>query len=341
MPKSKSYYEDLQKTFFEQIAAKMLPHQSLVDEVAEILDIGVDGAYRRKRADSFLKFNELVQLAEKFQISLDELIHGASSDAVVFRPSGLGQVNLDFESYLESLLKLVSHIQVQKVQKGYFAAKDIPVFHLFQFPELARFKMFFWQKTIFNAPDLAGEKFHLGEMDEKMERCISLCRQIADKYSQIPTIEIWNEETSVSILKQILYYYEAGLFAGRKDAIRLLEMVQAYFEHLQQEAGLGYKFLAGNPPANRVENFELYYNDLILIDNVIHLEYENDSQTFLVYNSIEYLATANDDFNGQVTAWIQNLLRKSDLISKVAEKQRNRFFHSIFRRIERLKEDLD
>ena len=78
---------------------------------------------------------------------------------MVFRPSGLGQVNLDFESYLESLLKLVSLIQAQKVQKGYFAAKDIPVFHLFQFPELARFKMFFWQKTIFKSPDLAGKKF--------------------------------------------------------------------------------------------------------------------------------------------------------------------------------------
>ena len=156
----------------------------------------------------------------------------------------------------------------------------------------------------------------------------------------MPSTEIWNEETSYSFVKQIGYYYEAGLFKRKQDALLLCEQVEALFAHLKNEAELGYKFMAENPPESRVQNFRLYYNDLILIDNVVVVDFEDFRQAFLIYNSIDYLSTRNPVFAEEVKIWLENITRKSELISEVAERMRNKFFMKTQRKIDGLKEIL-
>lgn len=329
--------DSLQLRLFNKVRERIPAHSSPVDTVAEILNISTDGVYRRFRGETPLRLEEAAKLCRHFNLSLDALALESSSETYLFNPSGLGMTDLDFEEYLQNILTLLGVIHGRGVQRTIFAAKDIPVFHLFQFPQLVLFKIFFWRKTIFNDPDLEHAKFEFITDSEKMQRCISLSRQIAEKYSLIPTTEIWNEETAASILKQIGYYYESGLFKNREDALQLTEHVEQYFAHLRQEAERGYKFMAEHPPQNRVENFELYFNDLVLIDNVIHIQYPQSAQTFLVYHSIEYLSTENPVFCQQVEEWLETLTRKSEPISKVSERMRNRFFMRIQRRIDELK----
>ena len=288
--------KDVQQTLFQKVKEKLPTHTSLVDEVAERLSISSDGVYRRLRNETPLRLDEAAKLCQEFNISLDEIVHSTQNQSILFQPSGIKNGALHFEEYLQGLLGLFTEMQTMGVKSSLYAAKDIPVFHLYQFPELALFKMFFWRKTIYNDPELEGKQFDLSSNDESQERCISLCKQIAAKYALMPSKEIWNEETSYSFIKQIGYYYEAGLFKRKEDAIRLCEQVEALFGHLKKEAEFGYKFLANDPPENRVENFWLYYNDLVLIDNVIVVEFENSLQSFLIYNSIDYLSTQKSLF---------------------------------------------
>ncbi|MEL6671734.1 MAG: hypothetical protein AAFR61_06065 [Bacteroidota bacterium] len=333
-------HQDVQAVLFDKIKELLPPHTSIVDEVADILSISTDGVYRRLRSETPLRLDETNLLCQHFRISMDEILHETNSQSLVFQPSGMRESNLDFETYLQELLHTFGGLLKMNVKESLFSAKDIPVFHLYQYPELVLFKMFFWRSTIFGDPDLAGQRFSLEIENEKQERCISLCRQIAEKYSLIPTTEIWNEETSFSFLKQIGYYYDSGLFAQKSDAIKLIEKVEELFGHLKLEAELGYKFLSGHQPQNRVENFKLYYNDLILIDNVISVETEQFTRTFLIYNSIEYLSTTNPDFARRVRDWLENIMRKSDLISTYSERMRNKFFLKIQDKVDDLKASL-
>lgn len=333
MPENK----DVQQTLFRKVKEKLPAHTSLVDEVAERLNISSDGVYRRLRNETPLRLDEAAKLCQEFNISLDEIVQENQNQSILFQPSGIKNGALHFEEYLQGLLNLFTEMQSTGVKSSLYAAKDIPVFHLYQFPELALFKMFFWRKTIYNDPELEGVQFDLQSNGESQERCISLCKQIASKYAMMPSKEIWNEETSYSFIKQIGYYYEAGLFKRKEDAIRLCEQVEALFKHLKKEAELGYKFLADDPPQNRVENFWLYYNDLILIDNVIVVEYETSLQSFLIYNSIDYLSTNNPYFSEDVKTWLENITRKSELISSVSERMRNKFFMKTQHKIEALK----
>ncbi|WNJ18045.1 hypothetical protein [Pontibacter sp. G13] len=328
----------IQHLLFEEIKHKIPKHASFVDEVATVLEVSPDGVYRRSRSETMLRVDELVMLCKHFDISLDNLMKRSTDEVVLFQPFGLNAAELDFSEYLRTLLGLLRGFQERKIRRAIFSAKDIPVFHLFQFPELARFKMFFWRKTIFNDPSFG--RFDLSLEDEHEAYLVSLCHQVAEKYAQIPTTEIWNDETAISFIKQIEYYYKSGFFKHKRDAEHLVDLMEEYFNHLRMQAEYGCKFLGKTPPKHGVENFELYYNNLILIDNVIHVEEENAQHAFLVYHSIEYLQTQNPRFASQLKDWLLTLTRKSGKISASNEIERNQFFMKILDRLDVLRESL-
>ncbi len=50
---------DVQQIFFQHIKSNLAAHLSLVDEVAELLNISNDSAYRRIRGEKPLSFEEI------------------------------------------------------------------------------------------------------------------------------------------------------------------------------------------------------------------------------------------------------------------------------------------
>jgi hypothetical protein len=65
----------VQQIFFRHIKASLAGHLSLVDEVADLLNISNDSAYRRIRGEKLLSFEEIQILCTHYKISLDQLFH--------------------------------------------------------------------------------------------------------------------------------------------------------------------------------------------------------------------------------------------------------------------------
>lgn len=331
--------DQTQQLLFELIKQKIPKEKSHVQVIADLLNIANDGVYRRLRGTTVLKIDEIMKLSKHFSISLDELQGQSIPGMYTFRRAGLGDTQLDFKAYLKNLLNLLNELREQEIEQVIFGCKDIPVFHLYEFPELTLFKIFFWQNTIFNDPLLDGKTFSLDEITDYQKECLSLARQIAERYAMIPTVEIWSVETSYSLMKQIQYYVDMDRFTNQKDMERIIEVADRYFKHLKEECNLGYKFLHDKPPRDRVENFTLYYNDLISIDNIIHISFKNNkNRTFLIYHSIEYLSTEDRDFGLSIKNWLENLYKRSELISTSGERPRSMFFKGVNNRMRKLKE---
>ena len=72
-----------QQLFFQHIKGKLPPHLSIVDEVAELLNISNDSAYRRIRADKPISFEELQKLCVHYKVSLDQFLN-LQNDAFIF-----------------------------------------------------------------------------------------------------------------------------------------------------------------------------------------------------------------------------------------------------------------
>ena len=86
-------------------------------------------------------------------------------------------------------------------------------------------------------------------------------------------------------------------------------------------------------PEKKAE-FNFFYNRVILGDNTILVSADQNKTAYLNYDVLNYIRTTDVDFCNQCYEDLKNIMRKSTLISKTSEKQRNIFFGVLLAKIE-------
>jgi hypothetical protein len=313
----------VQQLFFLQIKDSMPPHLSLVDSIAELLNISNDSAYGRIRCEKPISFEEIKKLSLHFHISLDQFLH-LQSDSLLFsgrieRPS-----EHYFEEYLENLLRNFTYLNGFDQRHLYFLTKDIPWIYFFQIPELSAFKIFVWMRSILHDESLKNKKLSL--QDRYFPEYAETGKKIVEQYNKIPTSEIWNLESISITLQQIEYYLDCGAFKSTKDALIIYEKLEELINHIERQAEHGRKFLITDQPSDQCPAFNMYYNELALGDNTVLADLGKTKITFLNHSTIEYIFTRDEKFCNQMHQTISNLISKSTQISTVGEKNRSHFF---------------
>jgi len=326
----------VQQHFFVLIKDKLPPSLSLVDEVADLLKISTDSAYRRIRGEKELSFNEIEKLCTHFHCPIDALFNQKVTDQVSFRYNSLNSATFNFQDYLKSVCASMRSIVVNPEREMIYAAKDIPIFYHFLNDEVGAFKSFVWQKTLIGFPEFENKKFLLSDTPDALLR---LGKQSLHDYINIPGAELWNVECFHSLFRQIEFYCEAGLFEKPSEALLIVEKTGELISHLHLQAALGKKFLPGDEPPME-SNYKMYANEVYLSDNTVLGIMGDRKIAFLTHCALNFLATENEKFCNTTQEWFQNLIKKSSLISSVGEKDRNRFFSQVGAKYEALKENV-
>src|SRR6185436_5597635 len=119
---------NVQSSFLEQVKRRLPPNVSFADEIAEILKISRDSAYRRIRGETVLSLDEAKVLCNQYGVSLDVLL-STSSEIVPFRHQVVNNTPETFEKWLRSILNNLETINTFTAEKEIvFSAKDVPVF---------------------------------------------------------------------------------------------------------------------------------------------------------------------------------------------------------------------
>jgi len=323
----------IQESLFQCIKDRLPSNISFVHDLSELLEISYDSAYRRIRSEKELTIEEFQKICLHYNVSADNLFN-IPTGSMIFSTRAIGYDGFTFKKWLETILAEMKVIQGSKEKEIIYAAKDIPIFHYFEFPEIAAFKIYFWHKALFPVPVQEGKCFSF-EVPEEM---FFAGRQIMAISRTIPTIEIWNEETITSILRQIDYCYVSGFFSGKEDAIRLTEVLETWIKHVQHQAELGFRFQFGTDSEGIADSFRLYYNEILLSDNTIFVKMDCNKATYMTYNIINLLVTANPLFCTQIENSLRIIMQKSTLISGTSAKERNRFFHYLIERVKMTRE---
>ena len=324
----------VQLLFFQQIKDNLPSHLSLVDEIAELLNISNDSAYRRIRCEKPISFEEIRKLSLHYKISLDKFLH-LQSDSMVFSGKTAKLSGTYFEEYLKNLLQNLIYLNGFEQRHLYFLTKDIPWICFFQIPELSSFKIFLWMKSILHHEDLKNKRFSLEE--EYYPEYIEIGKKIIQQYNKIPTTEIWNLEGISITLQQISYYQDCGAFKSGKDAHIIFEKLEELINHIERQAELGKKFSVNDHPSDQSPEFYMYYNELTLGDNTVLVDLGKTKITFLNHSVIDYISTHDEGFCDQMHQTIKNLISKSTQISTVGEKNRSHFFSYLISKIHRQK----
>lgn len=319
-----------QEFLFQRIKELLPPHASLVDTVASILHVSSDSAYRRIRGETPLVLDEARELCQHFKLSVDQMLN-VKSGATLFHDIRIDLKDYSYEKYLTDLIKQVQYVNSFIHKEIIYLNKDMPLFHNFYFKPLIAFRYFFWMKSIIRHPDFADKDFSIDHLPAEIEK---LSTELVISYSKVPSIEIWNTESINAIIAQVEFYKDSGYFSSNKDIRLVYEALKETFNHLKLQAEYGCKYMPDENPEIKKKNFKFFYNRVALGDNNIMVVTDRIKTLFVNYMGLNYMTTRDEAFCDASYNDLQNLMKKSTLISETSEKQRNIFFGIMINKID-------
>jgi len=314
----------------------MPPAASLTDVVSEILHVSTDSAYRRIRSETPLVLEEAKLLCDRFHLSLDQMLQ-IKTNSVLFENVRINNQQYSYKKYLDDLISGMKYVSSFDQKEIFYLTKDIPFFHNFYFKPLIAFRYFFWMKTILQHPDFITKTIDLNAVPAEIE---SLSRELARFYTQIPSTEIWNTECINSAISQIEFYKDSGVFSSAADIKLVYEALKETILHLKTQVEYGCKFLPGENPLSKKENFNFFYNRVILGDNTIFITTDGVRTAYLNYDVLNYMMTRDENFCNHCQEDLHNLMLRGTVISQKSERQRNFFVGILLEEIEDRKHKL-
>lgn len=269
-----------------------------------------------------MSMDELARLCKHYKISPD-IFTNVDETSATFHFHKMIQNEKGFEDYIKNVLNDLQKINASTPKQIIYAAGDLPLFIQFLVPEYSAFKMFFWQRAMLSVSSMEGERFSVSEVKPEIAK---ICRKISEIYAQIPSIEIWHQDTIASNLNLLEFAWESGRFASKEDALFVCKKFSEILALVEKQAEKSSKFREEEKWAENEGNFTLYQSEFVLMNNHIFVTAGNSKTLYLTHNTFNSMATTNPVFCGETEEWLKNLIRKSTRISGVGEKQRHTFF---------------
>lgn len=301
----------------------MTENVSLVAELAELLHISMDSAYRRLRGDTDLSFEEAVLISNKYGVSLDNFANANLQGAVLFKYEPITSQE-SFVRYLKGILK---EVELIKLHGGHiiYQATVLPFFYTLCADYFTMFKYFTWSRYIHNIDAFQIDKI---ESNENYLYIKDLLRKIYRLYEQIDTIEVWTEETIDSTINQIKYFKDLGVFKDKNELALVCEEVKNIIVMLHKQT-VDKKKASG-------AKYDLYMSELSLDNTYIVTSYNDHQRVYLRHLFMNTMNTDDSSFCEEQIADIHKTIQKSSLLSGASEKQRSNFFKKMTQKLDEI-----
>lgn len=319
-----------QQSLFQHVRTVLPPNLSLADELADILNISMDSAYRRIRGEKAMDIEELATICRHFRISLDQVLN-VNTNNTVFSGAYIEPGKFDVMEWMDMQLKLMQQTASLKEKEVYYFSKDLPVWYLYMFPNLAAFKIFAWMKTLLDYKPLVGKKFSLQEVvPEYAEKA----HQIAKVCCQLPTYEIMNVENIHITLRHIDYFRATGQFATKEDMNGIVHDLEKLVSHMENICAHGKKFMPGLQPHSTSAFCKVYINDVTVGDNSVLYIMNGKKFGLSTFSILNMMTTQDERYCDYQHRFLQNIMQKSTLISEAGERERTIFFNEMRQKID-------
>ncbi|MDR2231795.1 MAG: hypothetical protein LBE56_01580 [Tannerella sp.] len=307
----------MQESIFEEIAKKIPANERLADIISDLLGINADSAYRRIRGEKQLKLPELVKIATHFNLSVDSFL-GIKSNTVVFRYNPMDILNIDnYRNYIREIMEIISNMSKDGNGEMLYTAEDIPLFHFLRFRELTLFKIYIWYSAV------SGKESTFEQFVKEIEGKDILYRDFDNLhkgYMNLPSYEIWTEQTVEHILKSLEYSCELGDIESEKTTDILYEQLKTLMENVEAWVKTEKKDDKGD--------FKLYLSSNNPENNFMLVKNANDAVVAIRLYTVKSIFTSNAMFCRETERWIKNIMDKSVLLSGASAKERAKFFQN-------------
>lgn len=300
-----------QEILLNTIRKRISKNNSLIDEIAKVLDISYDAAHRRISLKSKFSIEETIILCKYYKISMDALFNG--TDQLVVEKTKKISTLSDFRDYFKKTNQIIEKFKPEETTI-YYAAKDIPMNYAVSGTLFSKFKFFIWHNLL-NKEEIARFEDFIFE-----ESVIENNDNLKMFFEKSNRIEIWNDTTINSTLQQLIYFFEAGLI-NYQNALYILEDVTAIIKNIEKKC------------ESSSEKFQLYFNELLILNNSALFSSSDISAFFLPYNVLGYYVTSDKKVCEEQLDYMKNQLKNSKSLNLSGKKDRKIFFNRMHQKI--------
>ncbi|WP_294238846.1 XRE family transcriptional regulator [Chryseobacterium sp. sg2396] len=293
---------------------KKIANKSLNDEIANILNISYDAAHRRTSLKAKFSFEEALELARHYQISLNQFL--TSDHQILVQKTKAVTETGDLQSFFKHNLNVFENLPLSEGMIIYYSAKDIPFFYTLSDTLLSRFKVYVWMNLL-NSRQVFIPFLQFSPPDFE-----PATQELKQRYEEQHVVELWNDMTVSSILQQIVYYFETGLLQKR-EAMVILEELKELIGYIERKT-------ENNP------KFHLYENELMHLSNDIFFHHPQQSLFAIPTNMFGYILINDEKTCKETLNYFEHQIRNSKSMNTSGNRDRKIFFNKMYQQIENL-----
>lgn len=315
----------LQTILVERIKRKIKKNETIGGVLGNLLGISPDAVYRRTRGETHFSLYELEIISNHFNISIDDLFNRTQKN-VSFDYQPIDNEAFSMTNYLRDIRNSLRVLQNQEHPKLLLTINNTHFFQLFNFPELIKFKLFFWAKTHLQLQEYQTIQF--SEFEFSAEET-ALGDEILSIYTTIPSTELYDPDLMRGFAREIYFYYSSQELDEPKKVVEMYNECIEFINHLKQQAKIGKKYCRGTSSLKTGNKLELYYNESLNSIASFYYETKQTKGLFLAHNFMNSLHTLDENYVNDTKNVLDQLISNSSKISVVATKERNHYFSEI------------
>lgn len=301
----------------------------LIKELQELLNLSKSTLYKRLNGDIKMTLDELMTIAVRYNVSIDNLLPNEQSNITLQLRSMANQPK-SFNDFLDPILANLSLLNQLDEKDIWYATNELPFFHYMHFPRLAAFKLYVWGRSVWNIKEILNSTFTIASANEDFRELI---RKTLGLYESVPSKEFWGIHILDTTLNQIKYCLEGQLFENPEQAILLLQDLDDLLDLLTTNAAKGKKSGKGS--------FTLYHNEMLYTNNMILIKTAHYGDClYATYDNPNFMYTRDPNICEYTNKWFIKLKRNAQCISLENEKYRHQYFRALKNRVSKFKTEL-
>lgn len=305
----------IDKLFISQLKKKIPQNKSATEEIASILGINYDAAYRRLKGKVEFSLCETILLSKRFDISLNELFEVGEQNTYLIKGSTPVKTLKGFNEYLKRLNEDLTPFANRKDSSILISAQELPMFYYFDNPLLIRFKVFIWTAILGVSKTSERIKFCDFLISDEIYETASKLRKT---YDSTNATEVWSFNAINTILQQLLYLYKMRQ-VNTKEAI---EICGALIEMLKK---IEFKTINGGKSKNR--KYALYSNDMVMMSNSVILKYKDKMIFSYPYALLKFFKIESQKACKEQESYIMDQILHASCITSASTQEHASFFN--------------
>lgn len=287
---------------------------SLIEEIAVVLAISYDAAHRRVSQKSKFSIEEAIALCKHYFLSMD-LLFTDSTKVIVEKTAEINSL-ADMEEYFRHSAENISCFLNYPGSKMYYSAKDIPLFYTIGGTLLSKFKLYVWLNLLAGTQN--QDTFENFTVNQSL---LEHSQKLKAVYENVEVNEIWNDTTINSSLQQIYYFFQSGLLS-LANARLLCTDLKAILQSAEERC------------CKDGSQFNLYYNELLILNNNVLLSAPEKQSLFVPYTMLGYFITSDTATCNNTLDFFKRQIKNSKSLNQSGTRDRKLFFNRASQKID-------